>query len=187
MENAWEHESASSRLLYDDERPRLRPEINPTRLRLRKPSWLLFPIAFVLAAGAPGVAVGEILAQRLPYDHAIVGSAAAAFQGFTLLLALLFARRDQSNLALLTPYYLSSVHAFLAVAVGAAFVAVSFLGVTEVEEWVAAAALPEMDSFGLQLALVYVATFALFTVSTLLSTVIFRLLGLVRVPIDEEI
>jgi hypothetical protein len=188
MDGHHQQERAATRLLYDDQAPRLRRPVNPTVLRLRRPGALFFPLSLLFAAGIPGAGTAW-LAGRV--GVAVPDAAVAVLTtsgGFALVLmcALALARREEKSFALLLPNVLSVAHAILAVGFLAAFALIQQPGFSVIGRYAGLVPGPRFDLANHQLAYAYCILFLLVTAGGIIASVLFRLVGLGRVRLRED-
>ncbi|MCQ8184965.1 hypothetical protein [Parvularcula maris] len=181
MDTEWRDQEAASRLLYDDERPRLRRPVNPTVLKLRRPAFLVMPLVFALACIGPSFGVAYLAADLLPVSETVLASGLSGFMALTLLLTLALARRQEKSFALLIPNALSVSHALLIVTAGALFAVPSLLAAEPVAAVLSSLPGPALEEPPLQLAKAYIGAFLLVTGVSIGAVVVFRILGLRRV------
>jgi hypothetical protein len=181
MQTEWREDEAHARLLYDDERPRLRRPVNPTILQLRRPVFLVLPVVFVLACAGPSFAAAYLAADLLPFRVTALALGLSGFMAPILFLTLMLARRQEKSFALLIPNALSVSHALLILAAGAMFAAPSLTSSEPVAAVLASLPGPVLEEPPLQLAKAYIGAFLLVTVVSIGAVVVFRLLGLRRV------
>lgn len=178
--------TAAERLLYDDAAPRVRRPMQTRVLRLRRPAFLILPLALAVSAAAPGYLAARLLAGvvELPVNAAAAGL--SLLIAAILLVGLLLARREERSFALLAPNSLSAAHALLLLAFAAVFVAAGPLEEERVTRVLAGLPGPPLAAPHLQLFKAYCLAFTGITGLTLLGVVLLRLLGFHRVVAEDR-
>jgi hypothetical protein len=185
MEDDVRVEDARVRLLYDDDRPRLRRPINPTVLKLRRPTFLVLPLVFVLTSCAVGYGAASVVSPLvLNAAPLAVAAVLAVFTAAVLGLTLMLGSREEKSFALLLPNALSVGHALLMLVATAVLLVPGLLSGEVASQALAALPGPRLDDAVLMLAKAYVLAFVLVTLASGASVVLFRLLALRRVVAD---
>lgn len=185
MDSVMVRETSAQRLLYDDAAPRKVRPINKVVLRFRRPGLLFAPLALAISAGLPATGAAFVLGDVLPGDIALNAAAIGGVMALFLLLALVFARREENSFALVTPNMLTVSHAFLSLALIGAFVAGGPMQVEAVPRVLGALPGPMFDELQLQIFKAYLVLFILMTAAAVVSAQLFKFLGLRRVVLTD--
>lgn len=178
-------DDARTRLLYDDQAPRVRQPINATVLKFRRPSVLVLPLALILTAAVPTALAVAALMPSLPVPPQWLAGVLGSFFLLALSLALALAKREDESFALLLPNLLSASHLLLLLALIGTFVAAGPFQNTYVANLVTTFPGPAMGSFVLDLMKSYCILFVLITIASFISSLVFRVVGFRRVVAGE--